>query len=87
MIAYLKVIILALFMLASPAFAQETSNKQGLKAGAETLVNGAALLGMSGVTSGANKSQEDLARSNQNRTWENLGAMHRARPGVAEFGK
>jgi hypothetical protein len=42
---------------------------------------------MSGVTSGADKSQEDMARSNQNRSWEDLGAMHRARPGVAEFGK
>jgi hypothetical protein len=36
----------------SPAFAEEVSHKEGIKTGAETIVNGAALIGVVGAMSG-----------------------------------
>ena len=88
----MKVIAPILFvtLIASsiPACAEEVSQKQGIKTGAETLVNGTALLGMSDQTSifwNAPTSETKLPDAPRN--WRDLGAMQRARPTDADFGK
>ena len=71
-----------------PAFAEEVSQKQGIKTGAETLVYGTALLGMSDETSIFwNAPSSETKQSDRPRTWGDLGAMQRARPTDADFGK
>ena len=70
-----------------PADAEELSTKDGIKTGAETIVNGAALVGILGATSQNNSDQTRIQPSGPPKTWGELGAMHKARPGVAEFGK
>jgi len=70
------------------AFAEEVSHKEGIKTGAETLVNGTALLGMSDETSifwnapSSESRQPDIPRN-----WRDLVAMQRARQTEADFGK
>jgi len=79
--------LLFLFLVSTSyisVFAQEVSHKEGLKTGAETVVNGAALIGIVGAASGQ---QTNNANQRHPKTWNDLGAMHRARPSEAEFGK
>ena len=79
---------LALTAIIVPAFAEEPSNMQGIKTGAETLVNGAALIGITGAMTDAKPSNSYEGRKGGAKTWRELGDMHRAaRPGVADFGK
>ena len=71
-----------------PAFAEESSNKEGIKTGAETVVNGAALIGITGAMTDGRPSNSYEGRKGGAKTWRELGDMHRAaRPGVADFGK
>ena len=71
-----------------PAFAEESSNKEGIKTGAETVVNGAALIGITGAMTNGRPSNSYEGRKGGAKTWRELGDMHRAaRPGVADFGK
>ena len=88
----MKVIAPILFvtLIASsiPACAEEVSQKQGIKTGAETLVNGTALLGMSDQTSIFwNAPTSETKQPDAPRNWRDLGAMQRARPTDADFGK
>ena len=70
------------------AFAEEVSHKEGIKTGAETLVNGTALLGMSDETSIFwNAPTSETKQLDSQRTWRDLGVMQRARPTDADFGK
>jgi hypothetical protein len=88
----MKVIALALFVIlitpSIPGFAEEISHMEGIKTGAETLVNGTALLGMSDETSifwnapSSESRQPDIPRN-----WRDLVAMQRARQTEADFGK
>ena len=79
---------LALTAIIVPAFAEEPSNKQGIKTGAETVVNGAALIGITGAMTGSKPSNSYEGRKGGAKTWRELGDMHRAaRPSVADFGK
>lgn len=71
-----------------PAFAEESSNKEGIKTGDETVVNGAALIGITGAMTNGRPSNSYEGRKGGAKTWRELGDMHRAaRPGVADFGK
>jgi len=72
----------------SATFAEEISQKDGIKTGAETLVNGTALLGMSGAISESQHDPDYVGRKAGARTWTELEDMQRdAKPGIAEFGK
>jgi hypothetical protein len=79
---YLFLVLVSTFC--ASVFAQEVSHKEGFKTGAETVVNGTALIGILGATS-----SQQTNRDNQRhpKTWNDLGAMHRSRPSEAEFGK
>jgi len=81
-ITYLFLVLVSTFC--ASVFAQEVSHKEGLKTGAETVVNGAALIGIVGAASGQ---QTNYANQRHPKTWNDLGAMHLARPSEAEFGK
>lgn len=71
-----------------PAFAEEPSNRQGIKTGAETVVNGTALIGVVGSMSEPKPNSSYDGRKGGAKTWKELGDMHRSsRPGVADFGK
>ena len=79
---------LALTDIIVPAFTEEPSNKQGIKTGAETVVNGAALIGVVGSMSEPKLNSSYDGRKGGAKTWKELGDMHRSsRPGVADFGK
>ena len=80
--------LVAAITASSPSYSAEVSNKESLKTGAETVVNGAALIGVVGAMSGSKNGPSYEGRKAGARTWTELGDMHRAaRPGVAEFGK
>lgn len=80
--------LVALTALCSPSFAEETSNMEGIKTGAETVVNGVALVGVVGAMSDSKNETSYQGRKAGARTWTELGDMQRsARPGVADFGK
>ena len=80
--------LLIFLTLCTSAFAEEASNKQGIKTGAEALVNGTALLGITGAMSDNKQERSYDGRKAGARTWTELGDMHRAaRPGTADFGK
>ena len=69
-------------------FAEQASNKDGIKTGAETIVNGTALIGITGAMSEPNQPRSYDGHKAGARTWMELGDMHRAaRPGMADFGK
>ena len=68
----------------SLGFAEEASHKEGIKTGAETIVNGAALIGFVGAMSGQ---KSNTGNERHPKTWHELGDMQRAKPGVTEFGK
>ncbi len=81
-------ILMVAIATSSPSYSAEVSNKEGIKTGAETLVNGAALIGVVGAMSGSKNGPSYEGRKSGAKTWTELGDMHRAaRPGVAEFGK
>jgi hypothetical protein len=82
------ILLAALAVSSSPTFAEEASTKEGLKTAGEGLVNGTALMGMTGATSAAHDATAYDGRRAGAKTWTELGDMHRAaRPGVANFGK
>ena len=68
----------------SLAFAEEASHKEGIKTGAETIVNGAALIGVVGAMSGQ---KSNTGNERHPKTWHELGVIQRAKSGVAEFRK
>jgi hypothetical protein len=76
--------LLLTLLSSSVSIAEETSNKDGTKTGAETVVNGAALIGIVGAASGQ---QSNTDNQRHPKTWGDLKALQRSRPGVAEFGK
>lgn len=76
--------LLLALLSSSVGIAEETSNKQAIKTGAETVVNGAALIGIVGAASGQ---QPNVVNQRHPKTWGDLKALQRSRPGVAEFGK
>ena len=85
---YIVLTLVATITASSPSYSAEVSNKEGIKTGAETVVNGAALIGVVGAISGSKNGPSYEGRKAGARTWTELGDMHRAaRPGVAEFGK
>ena len=80
--------LVALIAYSSPTFAEETSNKEGIKTGAETVVNGAALMGVVGAMSGPKNETTYEGRKAGAQTWTELGDIQRAaRPAIADFGK
>ena len=82
------ILFLSIIAPGIPAFAEELSHKEGIKTGAETLVNGTALLGMSDETSIFwNAPSSETKQPDAPRTWRDLGAMQRARQADADFGK
>lgn len=68
----------------TPTFADDVSHKEGIKTGAETVINGVTLMGIVGAASGERSNAYNIKNP---RTWSDLGAQQRARPGIAEFGK
>ena len=81
-------ISLAAITISSHACSEEASNKEGIRTGAETVVNGAALIGVVGAMSGSKNETSYEGRKGGARTWRELGDMQRAaRPGIADFGK
>jgi hypothetical protein len=78
------ILVLLTLFSSSSVIAEETSHKEAIKTGAETVVNGAALIGIVGAASGQ---QSSVVNQRHPKTWHDLGALHRSRPGVAEFGK
>ena len=81
-------IALAAINISPPAYSEEASNKEGIKNGAETVVNGTALIGVVGSMSEPKPNSSYDGRKGGAKTWKELGDMHRAaRPGVADFGK
>lgn len=85
---YVAPFLLTFLTLYNSAGAEEASNKQGIKTGAETLVNGTALLGITGAMSDNKQERSYDGRKGGARTWTELGDMHRAaRPGTADFGR
>ena len=82
-------LICAIFLATySPVFAEETSSKEGIRTGAETVVNGTALLGITGAMSEPNHARSFEGRKAGATTWTELGDMQRAaRPAIADFGK
>ena len=85
---YIVLTLVAAITASSPSYSAEVSSKEGIKTGAETVVNGAALIGVVGAISGSKNGPSYEGRKAGARTWTELGDMHRAaRPGVAEFGK
>ena len=85
----LPLLICAVFLASyTSLFAEEFSNKEGIKTGAETVINGAALIGITGAMSEHNQPRSYEGRKASAKTWAELGGMHRAaRPAEAEFGK
>jgi hypothetical protein len=82
------IFLVTISTLCTPSIAEDATNKQGIKTGAETLVNGTALLGITGAMSDNKQARSYDGRKAGARTWTELGDMHRsARPGVADFGK
>ena len=82
------IIVATLLTSCTSVLAEEPSNKEGIKTGAETIVNGTALIGITGAMSEPNQQRSYDGRKAGARTWTELGDMHRAaRPGVADFGK
>ena len=69
-------IVLIAFII--PAITEETSNKQGIKTGAETVVNGAALIGITGAMTDGKPSNSYEGRKGGAKTWRELGDLHRA---------
>lgn len=81
-------IVLAAITINSPSYSEEVSNKEGIKTGAETVVNGTALIGVVGSMSEPKPNSSYDGRKGRAKTWKELGDVHRAaRPGVADFGK
>ena len=76
--------LLLALLSSSVSIAEETSNKEGIKTGAETVVNSAALIGIVGAASDQQSNTDNQRRP---KTWGDLKALQRSRPGVAEFGK
>ena len=82
------ILLAAIAVSCSLALAEEASTKEGLRTAGEGLVNGTALLGISGATSEAHHDPAYDGRKAGAKTWTELGDMHRAaKPGVADFGK
>ena len=80
--------LVALIACSSPTFAEEASNKEGIKTGAETVINGAALMGVVGAMSGPKNETTYEGRKAGAQTWTELGDIQRAaRPAIADFGK
>lgn len=85
---FIPLSVAVLLAFSSLSFAQEAASKEGIKTGAETVVNGAALMGVVGAMSGAKSEPFYEGRKAGARTWTELGDIQRAaRPGVADFGK
>jgi hypothetical protein len=68
----------------TPAFAEDISHKEGIKTGAETVINGTALMGIVGAISGEQSNTNNMQHQ---KTWTDLGSLQRAKPSIAEFGK
>ena len=82
------VISATLLTFCASVLAEEVSSKEGIKTGAETIVNGTALNGITGAMSELNQIRSYDSRKAGARTWTELGDMHpAARPRVADFGK
>ena len=76
-----------LIACSSPTFAEEASNKEGIKTGAQTVVNGAALMGVVGAMSGLKNETIYEGRKAVAQSWTELGDIQRAaRPAIADFG-
>ena len=85
---YFLFMVLAATSISSPSYSEEVSNKEGIKTGAETVVNGTALIGVVGSMSEPKPNSSYDGRKGGAKTWKELGDMHRSsRPGVADFGK
>ena len=79
--------LVALIACSSPTIAEEVSNKEIIKTGAETVVNGAALMGVVGAMSDSKKETTYEDRKGGAQTWTELGDIQRAaRPAIADFG-
>jgi hypothetical protein len=83
-----SILLVNIFTFYTSVFAEEVSNKQGVKTGAEVLVNGTALIGITGAMTDNKQERSYEGRKAGVRTWTELGDMHRsAGSGVADFGK
>ena len=69
--------VVALIACSSPTFAEEASNKEGIKTGAETVVNGAALMGVVGAMSGPKNETIYEGRKAGAQSWTELGDIQR----------
>lgn len=79
-------LLIGALVISFPAIAEENSHKQSIKTGAETVINGAALMGIAGAASAQQDQQPYDSRGTHPKTWKELGDLHKARPSVAEFG-
>lgn len=79
--------ILPLLAFTYPAEADTVATKDGVKTGAETVVNGAALIGTLGAANAAQHEALKIKPLNHKRNWQDVDALYRSRLGVAEFGK
>jgi hypothetical protein len=83
-----SILLVNIFTFCTSVFAEEVSNKQGVKTGAEVLVNGTALIGITGAMTDNKQERSYEGQKAGVRTWTEIGDMHRsARSGVADFGK
>jgi hypothetical protein len=79
--------ILPLFALSFQASAGPVATKDGVKTGAETVINGAALIGTLGAASAAHHEALKDKTQDHKRNWQDMDALYRSRLGVTELGK
>ena len=79
--------ILPLIVFTYPAEAGPVATKDGVKTGAEAVINGAALIGTLGAANAAQHEALKIKPLNHKRNRQDVDALYRSRLGVAEFGK
>ena len=79
--------VLPLLAFTYSAEAGPVATKDGVKTGAEAVINGAALIGTLGAANAAQHETLKINPLNHKRNWQDVDALYRSRLGVAEFGK